>query len=146
MTYIKIAWNDKSATCTCLCDCFYSVLWARLAGRSVQTFEKWSIFSSFIRLGTSPQVFRQVKEWLILELHEVIRVLHVVACMMDFNLLCDQGKQEGVLKLMKNDHFLAFLAVLVIFSKCLGRWRSGLELHEMIMMIEWNDSCVPNVL
>ena len=92
-----------------------------MAGRSVQTFEKGSIFSSFIRLGTFPQVFRQVKEWLILELHEVIRVLHVVACMMDFNLLCYQGKQEGVLKLMKNDHFLAFLAVLVIFSKCLGR-------------------------
>ena len=48
-------------------------------------------------------------------------MLHVVACMMDFDLLCDQGKQEGVLKLMKNDHFLAFLVVLVIFSKCLGR-------------------------
>ena len=72
-------------------------------------------------MGTFPQVFRQVKEWLIFELHEVIRVLHVVACMMDFDLLCDQGKQEGVLKLMKNDHFLAFLVVLVIFSKCLGR-------------------------
>ena len=46
---------------------------------------------------------------------------NVVACMIDFDLLCDQGKQEGVLKIMKNDHFLAFLVVLVIFSKCLGR-------------------------
>ena len=44
----------------------------------------------------------------------MIRVPHVVACPMNFNLLCDQGQQGGVFKVMKNDHFLVFLAVLVM--------------------------------
>ena len=35
-----------------------------------------------------------------LELHEMIRVLHVVALPMDFNLLCDLGQQLGVLKML----------------------------------------------
>ena len=48
---------------------------------------------------------------------------HVVACPMNFNLLCDQGQQqEGVFKVVKNDHFLH---VLVIFPKFLGSLRSG---------------------
>ena len=34
--------------------------------------------------------------------------------------------QGGVLKLMKNDHFLVFLAVLVLFPEFLGRLRCGL--------------------
>ena len=51
----------------------------------------------------------------------MIRVSHVVTYPMNFNLLCDQGQQEGVLKLMKNDLVLVFLAVCVIFSKFLGR-------------------------
>ena len=40
--------------------------------------------------------FWVVKECLILELLEMIRVLlHVVACPMDFNLFCDRRKQAG---------------------------------------------------
>ena len=83
--------------------------------------------------GPFPQVFRQVKEWLILELHEVIRVLSVVACPIDFNLLCDRSPEGGVLKLMKIDHFLVLLTVRVLFSKLLGWWRVSwliLELNE----------------
>ena len=38
----------------------------------------------------------------------MIRVPHVVACPMDFNLLCDRGQQGGVLKLQK----------MVIFNYC----------------------------
>ena len=56
-----------------------------------------------------------------IELHEVRRVLNVVACPMDFNLLCDRGPEGGVLKLMKIDNFLVFLTVRVLFSKLLGR-------------------------
>ena len=52
----------------------------------------------------------------------MIRVPHVVAYPMSFSLLCDQGQQVGVFKLMKNDHFLA---VLVIFPKFLGTLRSS---------------------
>ena len=33
-----------------------------------------------------------------LKLHEMIRVLHLVACPMNFNLLCDLGQQLGGLK------------------------------------------------
>ena len=41
--------------------------------------------------------------WLILELHETIRVSRVVSCMPDgfFFLLCDLGRRGEVLKLMK---------------------------------------------
>ena len=52
----------------------------------------------------------------------MIRVPHAVACPMNFNLLCDQGQQEEVIKIMKNDQFLA---VLVTFPKFLGRLRSS---------------------
>ena len=47
-----------------------------------------SIFRSF---GPFPRVYGQVKEWFILELHEMIRVLHVVVFPIDFKLLCDPG-------------------------------------------------------
>ena len=57
-------------------------------------------FSIFNRFGHFPQVFGQVREWLILKLHEMIRVLHVGAWPMDFNLLCDQGQQPVVLKML----------------------------------------------
>ena len=42
----------------------------------------------FNRLGPFPHVLGQVKEWLISQLHEIIRAPHVRACPMDFNLLC----------------------------------------------------------
>ena len=59
--------------------------------------------------------------------HEMIRVLHVVACPIVFILSYDQSWQRGVFKVMKNDHFLLFLAVWVLFPKFLGRLRSGLN-------------------
>ena len=36
-----------------------------------------------------PQVFGQVKEWIILKLYEMIRVQHIFACPVFFILLCD---------------------------------------------------------
>ena len=73
--------------------------------------------SAFSRLDPFPQVFRQVKESLILQLHEMKRMLQVVACPTVFILFYDQYWQGGVLKLMKNDRLLVFLAVLVFFPK-----------------------------
>ena len=61
-----------------------------------------------------------------LENHEMIKVLHIVACTMVFNLLCDRGHQGEVLKLMKDDLFLVFLTVWVLFPKFLGMLKSGL--------------------
>ena len=47
------------------------------------------------------QVFGKVKEWFIFEVCEMIRVLHLVACPVGFNLLCDRVHQGGMLKLVK---------------------------------------------
>ena len=74
------AQNDTSVTYSCVLNCFYFVLWATLSGRSVQSYEKWSIFSVFNRLGAFPHVFGQLKGLLMLELHKIIKVSYVVAC------------------------------------------------------------------
>ena len=55
-------------------------------------------------LSTFPQVFGQVKEWLFLELHKIIRVSHVGTCPIAF-LFYELSWQGGVLIVMKNDHF-----------------------------------------
>ena len=84
------------------------------------------IFSAFSRLGLFPYVFGQVNEWSTLKLHEVIRVLQVVAFPIISILFEDWDWQGGVLKVMKNDHFLVILAVWVLLPKFLGRLRSHL--------------------
>ena len=69
MTYIKIEWNDKSATSSFVSNCFYFVLWSRMVGRNAQTYEKLSFFSVFSRLDPFLQISWQIKERLLLELH-----------------------------------------------------------------------------
>ena len=54
------------------------------------------------------QGFKQVKEWLMLELHEMIKVLHVVACPIVFILFYKRGWQGGVFNVMKNIIFWYF--------------------------------------
>ena len=56
-----------------------------------------------------------------LELHKIIRVSNVVMCPIVFVLFYRGDWQEGVFKVIKNDHFLVFLAVWVLFPKFLGR-------------------------
>ena len=56
----------------------------------------------------------------------MIRVSHVVACEIVFILFDDPDWQGGVLKLMKNDLLLVFLAVWVFFPKFFGRLMSSL--------------------
>ena len=41
-----------------------------------------------------------MREWLILELHEMIRVVHEVLSPIEFNLLHDLGQQLEVLKML----------------------------------------------
>ena len=52
-----------------------------------------------------------------LELHKIIRVSHAVALPIVFVLFYERGWQGGVIKVMKNDHFLMFLDVLIVFPK-----------------------------
>ena len=56
----------------------------------------------------------------------MIRVLHLVTCPIVFNFHYDQGRLGGVSKRMKNDNFLVFLAVWVLFPMFLGRLRKAL--------------------
>ena len=107
-------------------SCFMIDLWLILAGRSFQSYEKWSFVSVFSHLSPFPQVFGQVKWWLMLALHEIIRVSHVVAWQIVFLLFYEWGWQGGVFKVMKNDHFLLFLAVWILFPKLMGRLSGGL--------------------
>ena len=51
---------------------------------------------------------------------------HVVACVIVFSLFDERGWQGGVFKVMKNDQFLVFLAVWVLFPEFFGRLRNGL--------------------
>ena len=75
MTYVQTAQNNKSVTCSCVPSYFYFVLQTKLAGRVVQNYENWSFFSVFSSSGPVTQVFGQVKEWLILEPHEIVGLL-----------------------------------------------------------------------
>ena len=85
-----------------------------------------NIFGCFSRLGNFLHVFGQVKELLIFEVQEMIRVSDFVACPMNVNLLCDLGQQGGVLKLLKKYHFLIFADVWVSSLSYLGRLRTSL--------------------
>ena len=61
-----------------------------------------------------------------LELHKIIRVSDVVVCPIVFISFYERSWEEGVFKVMKNDHFLVFLASSVLFPKSFGRLRSDL--------------------
>ena len=50
-------------------------------------------FSEFF--APFPEDFGQVKEYFLLEFHEMKRVPNVVACLIGFNLLCDRGQMGG---------------------------------------------------
>ena len=67
-----------------------------------------------------------MREWPILGLHETIRVLYAVVCPIVFILFYNRDVEEGVLKHMKNDHLLVFLAVWVHLYYFFGRLRSDL--------------------
>ena len=90
-------------------------------GRMFKFMKNDSFLNIFISFELFSQVFGQVNEWSILKLHGIIRVLHAVACPVVFALFDDPDWQERVLQIMKNEHFLVFLAVLVLLRKFLGR-------------------------
>ena len=56
-----------------------------------------------------------------LELLKIIRVSHAVAYQIVFLLFYERRWQGGMFIVMKNDHFLVFLAVWVLFPTFLGR-------------------------
>ena len=82
-------------------------------------------------------MFRQIKDYLVLALHEAITVKHLVACPIVFILFYGQDWQG---KLMKNDHFLVFLAVLIPFPQV---FLAG-QAVSYARIIRVTFSCVPN--
>ena len=68
-----------------------------------------------------------MKEWPVLESHEMIRLKHVVACPIVFILFNRRYCQEGVFKVMnffnfvQSDHFLVFLAIWAFFPIVFGQ-------------------------
>ena len=59
----------------------------------------------------------------------MIKVLHAVACPFTFILFDDIDWQGGVLKVMKNYHFLVFLNCLSLFSQNFGQVKGDLCLN-----------------
>ena len=114
-----------------------SVLWLIL----LVFFWGWlqSIMSIFCHLCPFTQVCEQYKAWLILELHEMLRVWHIFAYPSVLLLLCDLGRQAGVLKLLKKAQSLVFLAVWVLFLKFFTRL--GIHLLELYAIFTCVTSC-----
>ena len=119
-------WNNKHARFSFVPDCFHFPFWWRSPRRGAQIYKKLSFTGFFTRLGPFPHVFRHVKMWLILELHEIIRVSHLVTCPVVFILFNDWGWHGGVTKIVKKDHFLVLIVVWVPVPKFLAKLKSGL--------------------
>ena len=55
----------------------------------------------FRQLGSFLRIFGKVKELLVLELYEMIKVLHAVACPMNFNLIVvSKEEHSNLLKMI----------------------------------------------
>ena len=80
---------DKSVTCFYVTNCFSFGFMFEMGRELCSKLWKMIFFNIFTWLGSFPYVFGTVKEWLTLELHEMITVTHVLAFPLDFNLLCD---------------------------------------------------------
>ena len=101
----------------------FFILWAKLAGRSVQNYEKWSFYSVVIRLSPFPQVFEQIKKWLTLQLHKIIRVSYLVVFPFFFFFCSSMGEvwSEECSKLWKMIIFLVFFDCLGLFPQVFGQ-------------------------
>ena len=96
--------NNDSMFYSCVSDGFYFALGSTSAWGIVQTYGNCSILSIFSHLGLFSNFLGRSKRGLRLDLHEMTRVSHAVACSIVFILLCDLGRHEKILKLRKNDH------------------------------------------
>ena len=125
MAYARTAQNNKIPSLGCVPIYFYFVLWSGLARRSVQTYEKWSFFKYFYQFWSFSPSF-----WASYGVAYIKIAWNdnstTCSCVPNyFYFLWKSTLPGGVLKLMKNDHFLVLLAVWVLSPKFLARLRSG---------------------
>ena len=90
---------SHGAACPIIFILFYDRSWQ---GEVLKLMKDFFFFSISSRFGQFLEIFGQVKEWFMLELHGMIIVPHVAACLMDFNLFSDRVQQPGVLRPTKN--------------------------------------------
>ena len=130
------------STCPCLVGCQEKTKIIRQA--TIKELQKMLNFKYFSSFGPFLQNFGQFMEWRMLELHERIRMWHVIACPIVLILLCCRDRQRGVLKPMKDDPFLVcqlfrtFSPNFWVVKECLI-----LELLEMIRVLP-TCSCLSN--
>ena len=103
----------------------FFVLRARLARRGMFKVMKNDHFLVFLAVGFShlgpfPPSYWAGEQWLLLEIHEAMRVLHAIACTMDFNLLCDLGHRLGELKMLMLQIFILFWPFTLTFRVSQG--------------------------
>ena len=98
-------------------DFFFCLFYARSLQGGVRSMLRKMIIFQSPKWSSFPYVFGQLSECLILELHKVIRVVHAVACPIDFNLFCDLDPQLGVLKMLLFQIFIPFWAFCLTFRK-----------------------------
>ena len=96
-----------------------------------------NLLNVFISYGNFPQVFGQVNDWSILELDEIIRVLHMVAWANVFILFYVQDWERRIFKVTKNDNFLSIFVSLWLFAQNFGQvneWTIS-KLYEIIKVL-----------
>ena len=83
-----------------------------------------------------PMFFMQVRVSLILQMHEMKRVLHAVACLIVFLLFHDRDWQGVLLKLYEKWSFVSIFCCLVPFPQVFGQVKMWLmlELQKIIRM------------
>ena len=123
MAFIKITWNDKSVTSSCLSNYFYFALWSFTKWRSSPTYEKQSYLSIFGCNGPFPQDFRQLHAQIIRYFIKIKRVCFIITCPIVF--LGSKYVGRSV-KTIKNEQFKVFLDVWILSPKFFGRLRSRL--------------------
>ena len=62
----------------------------------------------------------------------MIRMVHIIACPVDFNLLCDLGQQLGVLKMLLFYIFFNFGSLFVL--NMIGRARISLFVFASVLL------------
>lgn len=100
-----------------MCDGFLFRFWSRLSRISNQIYEKWSFLGIFSRLGCFPPVYGKVKVWFISELHEIMKVPHVVAFPIVFLYFLIEVGMEDCWSLWKMILFKYFLPLWFVSSR-----------------------------
>ena len=132
MAYIRFAGNGKSATCTCMTSYLYFALGSWSAGCSARLLKNaqslvfitvWIIFL---------EDFGQIKEWLILELYEMIKVSHLFACPIVFIFLANL---VGIWECSNFNHFYVIFTIWVLSPTFSWHFKGGLNYNLPILLI-----------